>query len=919
MALFAEDGSPLKGIDDASVPQLVLGGKAFFPRNAQVGVVSPTGEHFLAPVEKAHSLFGQGWSYEGDEAMARRKAEEAQAGAAGGAKAFVEGAADVATLGSSSILENALLGNAAEQEARARAHPIAHGAGVAAGAFGPALVGDEASPLALLTKGGEAIESAVGKGIVGSAARGAAEFGVMGGTEELKQEVLHNQPADIQKILGAAGTDALYGGGLGSIFHVFGAVGRGALGLAGVAAPAAVNPGTLEAVQDAVAARAEADPTTIWGKLADFLSGGKDRRAAMGRLTGDAGLRRLAFMADSDAELAVIDAAKALSEHAEDFNKAAWKVRDTIKRPAIDAGLEAVDPQIARQKMIEAIDQIQAEIGRMNGNPQEFFGSSKIKLMQDQVDALKKVAGIQDEPMMSLLDQLNGGAPTAGRTLSETVPTAKSMFDALDAARGNFDLIAKLGEAVPAIERPAATVASQIRYRTLKELLENPDIWGDAGAAQQRFNRLHAKWLDGQEDFLKAFGRVEGYQGGKPVFDIDPKKLKSFAGGVGTAGSETHRAALLNYLEQSKAIGDELAGDQALEDRLTSTFKATADVANLARAKADLSKLSASAGEATGVLGSPLGRAFLGHMIAGPFGAAAGIASLAPARIPAILHMLDEIAGARRAEMSLFARAFARGIRPALRRTPIASLKALESVRFTDRTYDKPADSLSEATARRVSELRQLQADPARRLALARKAVSPIAADDPKVAAQILQQGEKSFAWLSQQLPKEQRRGILDNDPTPIPPSNSEQEDFAEAVRVATDPMKAVEDLARGRLTIKGSEAIRAVAPELHLEVLTAVMREVRSSGKPLDYQARLQFSLFAGQPVEDTLQVPFVVAMQSGYASMPGQAPGAEGAEGQAGKPPKLKSSKDLRSANAASSAMDLLEFRRQTGEDTA
>jgi hypothetical protein len=920
--LYNPDGTLAENVQDEAVPDLVLGGKAGFKKGDQASVVSPEGEHFLVPVEQAGEAFRKGYRFESDQTRAKRK-EEAKYSTWGQlAKTAVEGALAGPTLGASDLLEAGLLGNAKDIEARARVNRGTHGVAELGGSIAAMLLGDEAAPLGLLGKAGAGVEAGVegvaGAGVLargaGAVARGAVEGAGFGAAQEFRDEVLKGEPLDAQKLLSAAGTDALYGGGTSGVFHVLGAVARGGLDMprrlfAG-SAPGAVAPGTLDSVKGMLESKVEADPSSILGKLrAVFV--GKDKLASMGRLAGSPEARDLAFRAESDVDRQLIDLAAGLDGHVEDFARAQKDVRSVIKRPEILRSVASVDPVRAREEAFERVNEMRAEVARMRAAPHEFNNSPKIDQLERNVEYLDRVLGVEHVPTSV---SAVGGVPVVTHTPvldPKKAPAALDIFDAFDKVRSILDNVAKLGEMVPATERPAANVASKIRFGSFKAFLEDGAIWGGAASAQQKYNRLAAEMIGAEGHFLEEFAsKVKGEaEGGRAVYQVDPRKLRAMMGEVGTPENELRRGAMVNYLGKSKEVADVLASDPLLQQRLGSSVKATDDVVRLGRARADLRRLSENSGSALSILGSPLGRAFVGHALGGPLGLIAG-AAVSPRAVPAVLHLLDQIANSRAAAIGGMARAFATGSV-----TGIAARQslvgALNGIRFSDTSMGGISRTLADATAQRAAEIRTLALDPERRMALARAAVGPISPEHEKLAAQSIAQGERAFAYLQAHTPPAPPEDPLDPRKIPAALPLAEQIDFAERVRVVARPFSALEDLSRGTLTQVGAEALRTTAPELHRVMVDAVLREVRDSAKPLSYNQRLQLSTFIGAALDASTEPQAVFVMQSVYAQSGGAAPG--GSEENGGRPPPLRSTQDIKAIRGAASAMDSLEYRRQ------
>lgn len=932
--LYDEHGNPIT-IPDEQVRERFLAGKVIFPRGSKVPI-SYNGEHFgHVPAEEAEDAFSKGWSFD---PMGVANAHNQRVYGTPGqmAKTAVEQAISGATAGISEPIE-AGLGIATPEaiEGRKAANPITAGVSGVAGAVAPAFLGDELGPVGLITRAGEGVEEAVagaraipkiaegvdfighaagapssvpayldalkssvteapsaGRALAGSLARGATEAGLYGATEEVSKQILEGDDSEIpvraQKVLASGSLSALVGGGASGVFHLAGAVGSGLFGKAldafapkAVGGPA-IERGTLEAAVDAVATKAEEDPTTFGGKILDALVG-KDRRAALGRLANRE-VRNLARTAESDANGQYIAGADALNDFIASIDTAGEKIRDVVKPKDVAAGLANVDPILPRSSVVELVAKIRARAAEMEAAPADFFGSSKIGELRHQADKLEASIG----KMPDEFDRLFGGGP------SGKLPTAEELWKTLNEAKKNLEVIQKINDSVPASERPAAMVAGDFR-KEVQGLLENRAVWGDAASAQAKYNEIAAKWLGARDRFFKQFGEREGYAGGKMRFTVG--EVESFFKQLGEPGNEMRRRAFVEMMQESTGVSSSFLDDAGLQATIRKTYGKTQDLAKLSRAFSDLRKARGKATAIEGLFASPIGRAVMGGIIGGPAGALGGAA--APKVGSAIVHLLDTLAERNSSEIRSLAKSIARGTRPVGGAAPIAAAKILSSIRFSDRV-PKPTKNARESFTRVAGEIQALAADPAGTQAMMRSKVAPIAKEAPRTANQMVNHGMSTLRYIISQMPPPMPRSVL------VPPavgsrsapSDSDIATFAKVVQVAQNPMVAFEDLAHGRLSMTAARTLRATNPELFREMGKEVLKAVEESGKPVPYAMRLQVGLFLGAPTDPSLNPVFIHRMQSMYSP---PAP--------AGGNMPLKTTKDLKSIKMAASAAQKLE----------
>jgi hypothetical protein len=899
--VFDPSGQPVS-VPDLQVRDLFLAKKIGFAPGQQVPV--SLGDKFgYVPAESAQDAFTKGWSFDPEgvtkaeqQAKYGTPGQQAIAGVEGLARGALTG--PVATEG-----EKALLGVPAEDiQGRQEANPGTAGATELVGAVAPSMLGDEESVIGLpgaagdlmrampaygIGKLGEAAEGAIGaKTALGAIGSGVVQTAAFGATDELNRQMLEGDPADIparaQKILSAAGTSALLGGGVSGIFHLTGALAAGAIGKSGRAlestldafsasgkAKGAAAAGTMASVVDQLGNRVEADPTTFVGKLLDAIMG-KDERAAIGRLA-DRSTRDLARTAQSDVDGQMIGGAQALGAHMDLLEAKMKAVRDAIKPAEIQAGLQNVDPTNLRRSIFELVTQIRGRVTDMSARPADFFASSKIGQIEAQADKLEKLIG---DPKLE--------------------PTAMQLFDGLNEAKQNLEKIEKLGEQIPATERPAAQAAGDFR-KAIQQRLMDESLVGGAAAAQGKYNALLSDWIPAARQFFEYFGEREGYAGGKPIFKIDPKALESFLGSVGTPGAELSRQAFVQMLESSQRIADALADDPDVTAKLTSTLKTTDELARLARAQADLRKVSATAKGALGVFASPLGRAVVaGAAIHG--GIVGGVAAAAGPKVGmGILHLLDQIAAKKDLEIRALARMVARGTEPIADRAPVAALKVLDMIRLSDSTH-KPDKDRKAAFARVAGELRALAGNPRKAMAAMIPRLNPIAQVAPQHAMAMAKQARQMIDYLHAHLPQTPQRSPMQGYSRGAVASDADITAFAQLAKVVNNPVAALDDLAHGRLTVLQVKALAETNPQLYEQMKSEIGQAIDENRRAMPLEGRLQLAMFFNAPIEPLLSPTFIRAAQSAYG------PPAPDAGAGGGAP--LKSTRELKSIKMAASA---------------
>lgn len=95
------------------------------------------------------------------------------------------------------------------------------------------------------------------------------------------------------------------------------------------------------------------------------------------------------------------------------------------------------------------------------------------------------------------------------------------------------------------------------------------------------------------------------------------------------------------------------------------------------------------------------------------------------------------------------------------------------------------------------------------------------------------------------------------------------------------NPRAVLRRVADGTVTAEELEALKAVYPRMHQQLVNRVLEQMHEVDKLPDYQSRVRLSALLGVPTDPTLQPDFVAAMQEsaqanrGQISEPGQSPG--------------------------------------------
>lgn len=156
----------------------------------------------------------------------------------------------------------------------------------------------------------------------------------------------------------------------------------------------------------------------------------------------------------------------------------------------------------------------------------------------------------------------------------------------------------------------------------------------------------------------------------------------------------------------------------------------------------------------------------------------------------------------------------------------------------------------------------------------------------PTIAREVRANAARASAYLESKLPARKTRSSdlyahLDDRPRV---ADSQMAKFVRAYDAISNPRQVLTDFAAGRMTRDGAEALRAVYPKIHQQLVEQVQLQLASSGRErVPYQKLVQLSILTGQPMHPSLEPRFIAACQAVWQQSRQQ----EQQEGQGGITP--------------------------------
>lgn len=855
-----------------------------------VRLIGNDGSRYSAPREKVAEALKTGhFRLETDEEQAERVQAEEFGTPGQQALTAVERAAGSATLGLSDVAAAALAPEyAARMEARREENPAAATAGGIAGVVVPGLglpglagkaVKAASLPSQAVTAMGRAtaarVLGATGAGLGGRMLAGGAQAAVEGAAYQVGSNIteiaLGDPKLTAETLLAGTGRAALLGGGIG------------------MALPAV----SVLATKAAAKARASIDKLAGLG-LAGFTRG---FAAVKGKMAKDIAMRDGPDVAEAfvkasrdpgtEAGLSYREKVLNLSpEVRQAHHKAVYEsLGDMIGsvRAAVKKNFSEIRPAEVRvlldgakfgeaRASAERIGKAMATaVTAMRARPDKYTGSSLIGKLDDI-----------GEHYRARLHDLANIDDTAG--LFNFVEDTKRLMD---------DQVNAYGKRVPPELEDTVAQARTVRDM-LRRHLEDPAAYGEAAARQQARNAAASAYIDAETTLGKFFGKKISQQ---KKWVLDPQKTNAYVNQIGDVRAELKQQALDDFVASSRSLLDEIetsakagrvafdkAGAQSLLAKSGAVQSEAADVlAPAARLRA-----MANAPFVTGVL-----PAAVGGVVAGPFGAAAGVlagAARDPREAVRILMAVEGMALRHVPAMTKTAEWAVKGLAGAGERVGGRVAGAVASrVVSLDRGVGEHAsedhDDKREAFRARSQQISGMIADPmaTREKLSAGFAKMTDAAPETKLA--LVEKQMQILDYLHRTAPKDPLAGLgIDPRVGQWVPSDQEISQWQRRVEAANNPKIILAELADGVVSRETVETVRELYPQTFERMRRDIMINAVELQKTLPYSARVNLSLIFDAPTEASLRPASVQRMQANFRAPGPASPKASGRAGHFG-----------------------------------
>ncbi len=755
--------------------------------------------------------------------------------------------------------------------------------GGAAGLVGKLGQATERGLAGMLGKGASSAVGRIAQHGLASAAGGAVEGGLYGLGSEISEDALGNHELTAQKLVGSTLTGAMFGGALGSLLGVGGQSARegGRIASSGIASVQGAVKGA--ATSGLRAAERGADMLVGAGRgIIESVPGGRSLLA--GDLKGitaeardylDTTAGQLAARTDEPAVKKALERVyregKLNAQAQEEILDASTRSVVKDAKAALDAdrvvyevGLEQKGEHFA--PLVDLTKRAQQKEAALSAwqtvrEFQDFWASTASKGGAE--GGLKKFGKIFADFEAELGDAVSKGSMIAN---------PEKAFLLLDQLKRDSGHGAQFGR-MPWERAEAAggkvTPSFENVYNKLRGILEDEAVWGKAALAQKEINAAHTVSLGTRDSFGKWFVEKYGAAAGEPLFELNPASVKSFLSDIDGAGMDLKARAFTDYGAGMRAKMDAMekwavltpkqkaAFDGARRglDQMEASFAAARDEA---RYVATVRKMRSGEGE-RGMLDSAAPLA--GSLIAGPIGAAGGLAS--NIAIDAVTRPLTTAERLR-------------SMRLATEKVDAAWDAAVKGI--FGKKGGAPSIQMPRETVEHVMrEVQHLSANSAAMVERVSRAFGSINSAAPKVATAVGSTAQRAVTFLASKSPREPIAPASFTPHLSKAPrlSDTEVSTFARYLRGTLDPLSVVDDMKHGTITPESVEALRTVYPQKFVELQERVHRELSERDTEVPYNERLLLWGLLDIPGDPTMGTEFLAEMHAAQATDAESAPG--------------------------------------------
>jgi hypothetical protein len=843
-----------ESVPDAHVQSFLGTGKYDLSPGGSVNVVNPQGKLVSLPSEDTYEAVNKyGYKFPtAPDLVEFQNQQKYGEGLGNETKAFLAGAARAGTFG---LSDQALTKTGIVDPETLKQLQLRHSDATALGEFagvGASLLAPVATPVGLLGRGAEAVTEAAGPviakatsllanpetsqiaskvlqtaGQIGAKALGSSVEGAAYGLgQSVSEDALGDPDAMGERLLSNIGYTALIGGSLGGLIKA----GEFALPKSVELAKEASSK-----LYDSVMGLPGEEPGVLskaYAKASSFVSGKPEEQIL------DVLKQRTRSLSTTEEQLELTSHfSDGLKEQYQKVNKALYDANKDI-RP------EETARYLADYKADSVLPEYQKVVSGIN---------DAVKTMREEPD-------LYPQSYPRILEKIS--ERVSKEVTSES--SALDVFNSLDSLKKRLDEEINYGTTPSGGDLRAQKEIQNLR-RSIKESLENENLWGSAAARQSAFNDAQAQLLNitGKNGlFRKDFMAPAISKSGSKIYEISPSKIKTFLGQINDVRGEAKAQSLQRFLDSSNNLVNEIEKSyQAIPEKefdknaIGSVLQKNQDLTKKTIDQARFSKQMSALG--AGAHNAPFFES--GALIAGiemhpAIGAA--IESWSMLKAPSLA--IQRLAKIERLSQTI-TNSIERGSKSLFK----AGSQAIDAASgLISQKINKKLDQ--DNHSKLFSELNDYSNNPQKLIDSLHESTKDLYSVAPKISDGLIQSSARAVAFLQSKLPQATQQAPLSQK---YEPSKAEIAKFQRYYRVVEDPMSVFDDMKGGYLTQESIDTLSTVYPKLYEQMKSSVLDKLTdhiSKDKGLlPYKTKLNLSMFLNEDLDNSLRQSSIASNQ--------------------------------------------------------
>ena len=440
----------------------------------------------------------------------------------------------------------------------------------------------------------------------------------------------------------------------------------------------------------------------------------------------------------------------------------------------------------------------------------------------------------------------------------ESIPfkNAAEVFEELNLIKRNLDELQQFDKRVPTTEEAYAIKnALKPLMDNLRGGLENPRVWGEAGARQSAYNEKITAFLR-SKGFIEQQLMTSVKRRGTPKLEFGPKKIGVFFNQINDDRATFQNDAVADFLKAGRELIDEVE---------KTSLNAPGQRVDVTGLRDFVTKASDEALNAKQYVADSFGG--FGYMRdlmdAAKSGGVAGVAAQIgtaltdPNNIVRTLSFLEKGAAKTSKAVEYTSKVIFEKVKPPIRGIGVLIEKMTNAERLEK--FDKTVKKLKNLTDVPNAMLDQIDA-----------ATKDTFEHAPKITQGLQLAAIRATSFLASKVPQPPDKGILDQ---PYQPSQAQIITFMRYADAVENPLIALKQLEENAVNGETLETLKTVYPSLYGDMksqIVASMADKMASGKiDLPYQRRVVLSKFLEMPLDSSFRPEIVARNQAALATL--------------------------------------------------